>query len=84
MTVNYKGMDKKFNYRLAEINFDEDTEQALMDKIEQVMKIRGYYIDQVTKGYALCEVEDRDGYREFVKDYKEVRKSAKMWIRFGF
>ena len=29
MTVNYKGMDKDFNYRLAEINFDEVKEQRL-------------------------------------------------------
>lgn len=33
MTVNYKGMDKDFNYRLAEINFDEDTEQRLMNRL---------------------------------------------------
>ncbi len=24
MTVNYKGMDKDFNYRLAKINFDDE------------------------------------------------------------
>ncbi len=83
MTVNYKGMDKDFDYRLAEINFDEDTEQTLMDKIEKVMNIKGYDLNQVTRGYASCEVEDIDEYKQFVRDYKEVKKSAKLWIRFG-
>lgn len=83
MTVNYKGMDKGFNYRLAEINFDEDTEQRLMNRIEQVMRIKGYEINQVTNGYAACEVESMSEYREFVKDYKDVKKSVKLWERFG-
>lgn len=84
MTVNYKGMDKDFDYRLAEISFDEDTEQTLMDKIEQVMNIKGWKLNQVTNGYASCEVENMDEYKEFVRDYKEVKKSVKSWIRFGF
>lgn len=54
MTVSYKGMDKDFSYRLAEINFDEETEQRLMDRIERVMEIQGYEIIQVASGYAQC------------------------------
>lgn len=74
---------KDFDYRLAEINFDEDTEQAVMDRIEQVMRIKGYDLNQVTNGYASCQVEDRNEYEQFVQDYKEVKKSVKLWIRFG-
>lgn len=84
MTVNYKGMDKDFDYRLAEINFDEDTEQTLMNRIEKVMNIKGYALNQVTNGYASCEVENMNEYKEFVRDYKEVKKAVKLWIRFGF
>ncbi len=83
MTVNYKGMNKDFDYRLAEINFDEDTEQTLMDKIEKVMNIKGYDLNQVTNGYASCEVENMEEYKQFVRDYKEVKTSAKLWIKFG-
>ncbi len=83
MTVNYKGMDKNFNYRLAEINFDDEKEQRLMDRIEQVMRIKGYEINQVTDGYAACEVESMDEYKDFVRDYKEVKKAVKLWEKFG-
>ncbi len=83
MRVNYKGMDKDFDYRLAEINFDENTEQTLMDKIEKVMNIKGYALNQVTNGYASCEVENIEEYKQFVRDYKDVKKSAKLWIKFG-
>lgn len=83
MTVNYKGIDKDFNYRLAEINFDEDTEQTLMDRIEQVMRIKGYEIVQSVSGYSTCEVENIDEYKQFVRDYKKVKKSVKLWNKFG-
>lgn len=84
MTINYKGMDKDFNYRLAEINFDEDTEQKIMDRIEQIMRIKGWEIDQVAGGYGCCEVDNMDEYKQFVRDYKEVKKAVKLWERFGF
>lgn len=83
MTVNYKGMDKDFNYRLAEINFDEDTEQRIMNRIEQVMRIKGYEINQVTDGYASCKVDSMDEYKDFVREYKEVKKAVKLWEKFG-
>lgn len=83
MTVNYKGMDKDFNYRLAEINFNEDTEQRLIDRMEQVMRIQGYEINQVTNGYAKCEVENFDDYKQFVKEYKKTKRAVKLWEKFG-
>lgn len=83
MTVNYKGMDKDFNYRLAEINFNEDTEQRLIDRMEQVMRIQGYEINQVTNGYAQCEVENFDDYKQFVKEYKKTKRAVKLWEKFG-
>lgn len=83
MTVNYKGIDKDFGYRLAEINFDDGKEQRLMDRIEQVMRIKGYEINQVADGYASCEVENMDEYKQFVRDYKDVKRAVKLWIKFG-
>lgn len=83
ITVNYKGMDRNFNYRLAEINYDEEKEQRLMDRIEQIMRIHGYEISQVTDGYASCEVDSMDEYKDFVREYKETKKAVKLWEKFG-
>ena len=83
MTVSYKGMDKDFSYRLAEINFDEETEQRLMDRIERVMEIQGYEIIHVASGYAQCQVESRDEYKDFVQEYKKTKKAVKLWEKFG-
>ena len=84
MTVSYKGIDADYNYRVAEIFFDDETEQKIYDRIEKVMKIRGWELNQVTNGYASCKVDNMEEYRDFVKDYKEVKKSVKLWKKFGF
>lgn len=83
MTVNYKGMDAGFEYRLAEINFDEEKEQKFYNRLEQVMRIKGWDLNLVTDGYASCEVENISEYKQFVSDYKEVKKSIRLWNKFG-
>ena len=83
MTVNYKGMDAGFEYRLAEINFDEEQEQKFYNRLEQVMRIKGWDLNLVTDGYASCEVENISEYKQFVSDYKEVKKSIRLWNKFG-
>jgi hypothetical protein len=82
MTVNYKGMDSDFDYRLAEINFD-DGEYKELDYITKVMKIKGWNIDIVTDRYAQCEVDDKKDYKEFMKDWKEVKKNVALWKKFN-
>lgn len=83
MTVSYKGTDANFNYRLAEISFNEDIEQALFNRLAKIMEIKGWEITPVADGYASCKVEDREQYREFVEDYKAVKKSVKLWQKFS-
>ena len=83
MTVNYKGMDAGFEYRLAEIIFDEEKEQKFYNRLEQVMRIKGWDLNLVTDGYASCEVENISEYKQFVSDYKEVKKSIRLWNKFG-
>ncbi len=84
MTINYKGMDKDFKYRVAEINFNEN-EMELMERLAfWLEKVKGYSVDIVTDGYALVEVEDINEYKEFVKDYKEGKKMIKNCMKYGF
>lgn len=48
MTINYKGMDKDYNYRVAEISWDDDNkkENILIDRLETFMyKVHGYNMD---------------------------------------
>lgn len=84
MKVNYKGMDKNFEYRIAEINFNED-EMNLMKRLGfWLEKVKGWEVDIVTDDYALVEVEDMNEYKEFVKDYKEGKKMIKNCMKYGF
>lgn len=83
MTVNYKGMDKGFDYRLAEINFDEEKEMKDYERLEKVMRIKGWDLNLVTDGYASCEIENMFEYKQFVAVYKEVKKSIRLWKKFG-
>lgn len=69
MTVNYKGYDKDFEYRLAEINFDEESEKEaeLARRLAFFLeRVKGYSIDNPVEGYMVCKVENMDEYKEFV------------------
>lgn len=86
MRINYKGMDKDFEYRIAEICFDEDNakEVKTMNDIVYLMKMHhGYDIEIVTDGYATCVMEDYEDYKEFVKCYKYFKHHCALWRKFG-
>ena len=83
MRVNYKGIDPHFNYRLAEICFDE-SKLDVMNRIAFLMRIKGWNIDIVTECYAQCEVDDYDDYKSFMEDWKESKKCILQCIKFGF
>lgn len=75
MRVSYKGMDKNYPYRVAEISFNEN-ERTKIDKVVDLLEKEGWIIDTVTDGYYLCEVEDRSEYDDFVLDWKKAKKEA--------
>lgn len=81
MTVNYKGMDSGFKFRLAEINCTED-EEKLLERVAQVMEIKGWNLDMFDC-YACCEVEDYEEYKQFVNDYRAAKRSVKLWEKHG-
>lgn len=83
MRVDYKGMNKNYNYRIAEISFDKEKEQRLYNRIEQVMNIKGWNLCNAAEGWSVCEVDNFDEYKDFVKDYKEVKKSVNLLEKFG-
>lgn len=86
MKVNYKGMDKDFNYRLAEICFDDENESEVktMNDLAILMKIHGgYNIEIVTDGYACAEVDDHEDYEEFVRLYKKYKHHCSIWRKYG-
>lgn len=86
MTVTYKGMEKDvFEYRVAEINFNEEKELNIVERVVSFMeKVKGYEIDVITEGYAVCEVEDRNEFKMFAKEWREAVKMIKNCMKFGF
>lgn len=84
MTISYKGADKNLNWRLAEISF-KDEEWTLLERMQKLLNIKGWTdFNIVTDGYAACTVNDIEEYKEFVKDYKEVKRCIKNCMKFGF
>lgn len=79
MRVNYKGMDRDYNYRVAEISWDDENqkEENAIHRIAYLMEVLGWSIEIVTNGYALCEVDDKEDYTEFMWDWKDCKKSIK-------
>lgn len=74
MRIYYKGKDVLCKYRLAEIEFDEQTEENLYLHIEEKMQKCGWNLQRVTEGYSLCEVDNRDEYELFKADYRKAKK----------
>ena len=77
MTVRYRGQqinnyNGKMNPRIAEISYDEATEQTLLDKMKKPLEIRGWSMDNGVGGWAAVEVEDMEEYKEFMKDLLEA------------
>lgn len=85
MTVTYKGMKNDYEYRVAEINFNEEKEETLVNKVAFFMeKVKGYKVDVVTNGYAVCEVEDRKEFTTFAREWREAVRMTKNCMKFGF
>ena len=83
MTVSYKGYSKKFSWRLAEVSFT-DEEWTLANRMVQPLRIKGWDFAVVTDGYAAANVDDFEQYKEFVEDYKAVKKCIRDCMKFGF
>ena len=73
MRVSYKGMDKDFQFRLAEIYFKEE-ETETVDKMISLMHEKGWHYFSMFTDYGQHEVEDFEEYREFMKDWKDCKK----------
>lgn len=83
MRVDYKGIDADYDYRVAEISFN-DAEADKVERIVFAMSVRGWDIDIVTDGYAVCEVDSYQEYREFMQDWKECRRVINNCTKYGF
>ena len=87
MTISYKGCDKNFKYRLAEINFCEENEREaeLAQRLVFFLKnVKGYSINHAVEGYITCEVEDMNEYKDFKRDYREAKKMILNCMKYGF
>lgn len=78
MKVNYKGMSKDYEYRIAEINYDDEEEYEKVEHMIKIMANKGWNIVNGVAGWASCEMADMQEYKEFMKDWKEAKKSVAL------
>lgn len=76
MQVKYKGLDKELNSRYVEIYY-KDEEFEKVEKLIELMNNEGWNIKNGVMGFASCEIEDREEYRYFMKDWKASKKNLK-------
>lgn len=87
MTINYKGISKDYEYRVAEISYNEDDKKdtELAERVAFFLeRIKGWDIDTSVSGWIACEVENMDEYKEFKRDYKEAKKMILNCMKYGF
>jgi hypothetical protein len=87
MTINYKGATKDYEYRIAEIQYnDEDKkEMEIINRLVFFMnRVKGWDLTNAVAGWAYCEVENKDEYEKFKSDYKEAKRMITNCIKYGF
>lgn len=90
MIVRYKGYDPTYKARLAEISFDWhtveecDEQLRILERIAQLMAIKGWDIEITTGEYGYCKLSDREDYDLFMQDWKECKRAVALWERHGF
>mgnify|MGYP006943581313 CR=1 FL=1 len=78
MQVSYKGMTKDYDFRVAEINYDDVEEYEKVEEMIKIMnKTGGWNIVNGVAGCASCQIENKSEYREFMKDWKASKKELK-------
>lgn len=86
LRINYIGKFTAANgnsYRLAEICFDEVDERKAF-RIIDLMRIKGWDIEHSIYGWAVCEVFDRDEYKDFAHDWREAKHCITQCMKYGF
>lgn len=87
MTIGYKGMSKDYEYRVAEICYNDDDKKdtELAERVAFfLIRIKGWDIDTAVPGWMCCQVENMDEYKVFKKDYKEAKKMILNCMKYGF
>jgi hypothetical protein len=86
MKAYYMGKTDDHKFRTVELEYDEynDTEEVLFNKVVKLMNIKGWDISTGVPGWGCCEVEDRDEFNEFMKDWKDSKHCIKNCAKYGF
>ena len=84
MTINYKGMTKDYEYRIAEIEYNENENELKNRLFFFLERIKGWVVNDATEGWAYIKVEDKAEYELFKNDYKKAKKMISNCIKFGF
>lgn len=60
MRISYKGRSKDYDYRVAEVTFNDENkkEQTIVERaIFFLERTKGYRIDMPVPGYAICKAQ---------------------------
>ena len=76
MQVKYKGLDRDLNSRYVDIYYN-DEEFKKVESIINLMTSKGWNVKNGVMGFAFCEIEDKEEYRYFMKDWKASKKELK-------
>ena len=87
MTARYVGTRDahwgKETSRAVELGCTED-EQTAFDRVCNLMRVKGWVIDNGVECWGLCFVEDRREADEFIREWKAAKRCIANCIKFGF
>lgn len=87
MTAIYVGTRKtaklKKPCRMAEIAYS-DNETTFAQRVFDLLEIKGWEVDAGVENWAAVQVEDRDEFNVFMKDFKEAKTCIRNCVKFGF
>ena len=87
MTAKYVGTRDgswgKEKLRAVELGCTEN-EQVAFDRVCNLLRVKGWNIDNGVECWGLCLVEDANEAKDFMNDWKAAKRCIANCIKFGF
>ena len=83
MVVNYYGYTENNKTRIAFISLTEKDPENYINEMMNQMDMKGWNIIRDTQDSMICEVLDKEDYKDFMTDWKQCKKDLAAAKRRG-
>ena len=83
MVVNYYGYTENNKTRIAFVSITEKDSESYINEMINQMDMKGWNLIRDTQDSMICEVLDKEDYKDFMEDWKQCKKDLQPPKRRG-